>query len=854
MANIFLSYDEINNFVYNKAQKTINFDLYVITSNEQLTNGNEIKVNVNLIHNNGTRDSFSTEFTCKVQNLESNRVKFLCTNNNMNLDYYSLRYNNSVNISGVPDDEILLDPILTKKYKTISEQKNIPVFTYESIKYDECKSTGVFTILGKFSEKINESKKFNLPLTYPEGITLACEVNKGEDQIKCKVDREINNSIIIIEQTVIKIETVDYINLNSIKSNEKLTCLNGALEDSIKKENNKISFRQVSHFIKNNNGFSFILIALVTEKMEKGKKLSINIYINNEKDDIPIDCILENSVAPKSEQTQANFLCSVDKNKNDYWKNLTYNNISISISPNNELINGVSDLDEIMSNPEKTDEEIKKIKEKLQKNESVNDLTNIIDYYSVKIEINTLTLEDDININKCNTNGQLTLKGSFLYDIDENINFDLPLTYPNVELKCELNKVKKNLKTNIICKIQTGFKSVEKIVIESKLIKKKNQELFYIQGKTFDLDGKQSCEKYNTIKKQIIEKRQSTGIYYALMNQLKIVNQIITFFMALTKKTSSNTFNNYYSFNTIFIFSNRRNLRNLEETTYSDVVVTCYQSLILDLTAGYNCRSESGNYPGTPVSFKIDTDEVNDISLIEKLNSDSSKSALNNIDFTNKSNLQKINSLPQVTINNINGDSCFKNGQYIITGEISDISNLDNKYSNIEIQFSLPESTGLCNIEINKFDKKIKMTCENREKFSISQIMIDRSLIQDSKGNYIFTIDSYTSPEQFSCDISLNSIAIKKSEEIKPSSSIPSSSSPSSSSGKEEPYYNNRKKKSNNGLSAGAIVGIIIGCVVVAAAVIIVIMIMKKRIISGKANNRIGEHSSSANIRNKNDN
>ena len=46
-------------------------------------------------------------------------------------------------------------------------------------------------------------------------------------------------------------------------------------------------------------------------------------------------------------------------------------------------------------------------------------------------------------------------------------------------LKCELNKVKKNLKTNIICKVQTGFKSVEKIVIESKLIKKKNQALLH---------------------------------------------------------------------------------------------------------------------------------------------------------------------------------------------------------------------------------------------------------------------------------------------------------------------------------------------------------------------------------------
>ena len=147
------------------------------------------------------------------------------------------------------------------------------------------------------------------------------------------------------------------------------------------------------------------------------------------------------------------------------------------------------------------------------------------------------------------------------------------------------------------------------------------------------------------------------------------------------------------------------------------------------------------------------------------------------------------------------------------------------------------------------------MTCENREKFSISQIMLDRSLIQDSNGNYIFTIDSYTSPEQFSCDISLNSIAIKTSEEIKPSSSIPSSSSsPSSSSGKEERYYNNRKNKSSSGLSAGAIVGIIIGFVVAAAAVVIVIIIMKKRSISGKAKNKIGELSSSYNIGNNSKN
>ena len=122
----------------------------------------------------------------------------------MNEDYYSLRYNNSVNISGVPDDEILLDPVLTKKYKISNEQKVIPVFTYKSITHDSCEVNGVFIILGNFSENITESNTFNLPLAYPEGITLSCEATKGQNQFKCKVDGEINNSIIKIEQTVIK--------------------------------------------------------------------------------------------------------------------------------------------------------------------------------------------------------------------------------------------------------------------------------------------------------------------------------------------------------------------------------------------------------------------------------------------------------------------------------------------------------------------------------------------------------------------------------------------------------------------------------------------------------------------------
>ena len=228
--------------------------------------------------------------------------------------------------------------------------------------------------------------------------------------------------------------------------------------------------------------------------------------------------------------------------------------------------------------------------------------------YLIEIQVNTLTLKE-INLNECSKTGKLTLKGSFFYDIEENINFDLPLTYPNTELKCELNTVKKNIDTNIKCKAQEEFKNVENIIIESRLIKKKNQELFFIQGKTFNLEAKISCSKYETIKKQIIENRKYSGIFFGLLGNLELLNKIVHFFMALTRKAKNINFKNMYNFTTDIVYSNRRNLRFLDENIASDVKVTCNlnKDLNLDLTQGYNCNSESSNIQGTPISIKIDT-------------------------------------------------------------------------------------------------------------------------------------------------------------------------------------------------------------------------------------------------------
>ena len=75
-------------------------------------------------------------------------------------------------------------------------------------------------------------------------------------------------------------------------------------------------------------------------------------------------------------------------------------------------------------------------------------------------------------MNKCNTTGKFTIIGTFSNDIEEKINFDLPLTYPNVEIQCELNEVSGNTLTTITCKSLSTIISIENVVIEKKMIKK----------------------------------------------------------------------------------------------------------------------------------------------------------------------------------------------------------------------------------------------------------------------------------------------------------------------------------------------------------------------------------------------
>ena len=824
--NITLSFRQLQNFTQND-NFDITFDFYVLTTKAKSKIPKNISINVNLIKINGEREDESTISYCiinKIKDIEyANEAHFICSIKNLTEKYYSFRFNNSEYISNVPDDEISLDPHMTDKYIKenkiidVSKTEKLPIFTIESINHDSCQKNGIFNILGNISEELSQSFEFIIPLKEPQGIQATCNLIKN--QIECKVDREINNNKIIIEEYIIKNNSQEILIITGAETENEVTCKDRLYEESTIRKNNTISFRQTSHLTQIENGFEFYLITLMRKAFKKEYQIYIliNININKIKEEKEALCILENDVSPNNGNiSQGNFKCTVNL-KNDEYKNADFK--TISISSNNFNISGVTDLDDILSNPYRTDELIKEVKDKKSQGYKMNKLCDVIDYYSETNILVPIFNIDSISINDCQKKGRIYLVGEVSDDISENIKFDLPLLYPTSEIKCELEKVNRNSKINITCKTQKKLDNFNKLIIEPRLIKKKNQEILFIQGKEINFSGKIVCDNYNMIGIKIAKKRQNSLFTFLQLSKYNPIPNRLNFFMALLRKSLKDEFYKTFSITAKIKISIKKFLRNLDEENQITIPISCAvnETLKTDIAAGYEC-SNSASITGTPSGVKIMTDEIENISGIpENLNLEEIK---NNIDYSNLNNLNSLRNLSIINITNINGDSCGETGQYNITAEIIDNAKsiLDKKYKNVEIRFSFPESSALCQIDI---DKNITMTCENKEKFEISQILIERNIIKDQEGNDLFIINSFTNPEVFGCDISNNSIIIP--DEPNDYSSVKNST-----------YYNNKKK---GGLTGGAIAAIIVCSIVIVAAVVILVILGKKGKLYNKQTN-----------------
>ena len=158
------------------------------------------------------------------------------------------------------------------------------------------------------------------------------------------------------------------------------------------------------------------------------------------------------------------------------------------------------------------------------------------------------------------------------------------------------------------------------------------------------------------------------------------------------------------------------------------------------------------------LKLSIDYDNIKNIAGLPE-NFDQSNLKL---DYSNRDNLDIINTIPTINITNINQFNCNEDGNFIIFGKFENKKS-SKKIDNVEIQFSYPDSSSIC--EIAFISNNVIMDCKNKEKFPISTIMLDRTYIKDKEGNILFKLNNYINQKQFGCDVGiLNSDIIQTSK------------------------------------------------------------------------------------------
>jgi len=123
-------------------------------------------------------------------------------------------------------------------------------------------------------------------------------------------------------------------------------------------------------------------------------------------------------------------------------------------------------------------------------------------------------------------------------------------------------------------------------------------------------------------------------------------------------------------------------------------------------------------------------------------------------DYSNPENLKLIDSLPIVSLESIDELNCEETGEYTINGKVT--SGTLESQKNIEIQFGTPDSTDLCDINVN--GENVEMDWHNKEKFFSSSILFEHNIIKDSDGKELFILNSYTNQKSFACNISFSSV------------------------------------------------------------------------------------------------
>ena len=812
-AEIPLSFRQLNGFSFNRPTLTFNF---LGLTTQPLEKDYSIVLIVNLLTLDGAEED-TTDIECILQedvNVEDGKTlqaNFKCEKYELDGEYIGLKLVRSDDVAGIPtDDDTLINPKLTDDAIAAGLIKNCtadpsvpPIFDAEKV--GECDESGKFTIEGSLSEDKTITSTFTLSLTYPQGTLLTCSF--VDKKIQCIADNEIKGTI-IMEQTIVTSGAEELFILTNFTS-ENMTCSNGLKLQAEEKLNVDVSFRQVSHPQKTDNGLSFFFAGFANSELKTTTPIQINVIVviggnNVEK---VAECKLRENVKPtEGEQTQGDFDCNVPLESGEDAKPE-----SLTISEKNDNIGGCSDLSAEEASPSLTEEAIENA------DSATSALSQTIDF---SVEENKEIVPPsfkvtNINMDGCNTRGKLTVTGTFSEEITEEMTFDLPFSFPKAKAKCTVDEAQANTEVQIICKMNKvrKFLKFKSFVIEPRLIKKKSMEMLYIEPSTVELTEERFCESYDEVKKRHAINRR--GAPFSFLQMGRPANFGWLFFMTITQTPGASSFDSPINIEvtvTIEAERRRRNLQRILADTVADKGIDCTTDTETqtDKTAVVKCGEGEGkakrtdfnsdNIAGAPDNAKVPESEL-----------------------PKKEDLTKIDNLPSITITNIASNKCSTTGKYIIEGTSDETFENPEKFT---IPFSSPDSSGLCTAKVN--DKKVTINCDNTEEFQAPDfISIDPQLIKYDNGTGIFKIAKAFTAAGFSCAISDDSLKnpFPSNHSITPSN--PDSSRSSSVPGSDINVVRTNYSKKSSGLSGGAIAGIIISCIVVIAAVIALIALGK---------------------------
>ena len=812
-AEIPLSFRQLNGFSFNRPTLTFNF---LGLTTQPLEKDYSIVLIVNLLTLDGAEED-TTDIECILQedvNVEDGKTlqaNFKCEKSELDGEYIGLKLVRSDDVAGIPtDDDTLINPKLTDDAIAAGLIKNCtadpsvpPIFDAEKV--GECDESGKFTIEGSLSEDKTITSTFTLSLTYPQGTLLTCSF--VDKKIQCIADNEIKGTI-IMEQTIVTSGAEELFILTNFTS-ENMTCSNGLKLQAEEKLNVDVSFRQVSHPQKTDNGLSFFFAGFANSELKTTTPIQINVIVviggnNVEK---VAECKLRENVKPtEGEQTQGDFDCNVPLESGEDAKPE-----SLTISENNDNIGGCSDLSAEEASPSLTEEAIENA------DSATSALSQTIDF---SVEENKEIVPPsfkvtNINMDGCNTRGKLTVTGTFSEEITEEMTFDLPFSFPKAKAKCTVDEAQANTEVQIICKMNKvrKFLKFKSFVIEPRLIKKKSMEMLYIEQSTVELTEERFCESYDEVKKRHAINRR--GAPFSFLQMGRPANFGWLFFMAITQTPGASSFDSSINIEvtvTIEAERRRRNLQRILADTVADKGIDCTTDTETqtDKTAVVKCGEGEGKAKRT--DFNSD-----------KIAGAPDNAKVPESELPKKEDLTKIDNLPSITITNIASNKCSTTGKYIIEGTSDETFENPEKFT---IPFSSPDSSGLCTAKVN--DKKVTINCDNTEEFQAPDfISIDPQLIKYDNGTGIFKIAEAFTAAGFSCAISDDSLKnpFPSNHSITPSN--PDSSRSSSVPGSDINVGRTNYSKKSSGLSGGAIAGIIISCIVVIAAVIALIALGK---------------------------